>query len=72
MRKSISFRSGDKDVFNFLKNKENASQYIIRLIRYDMTNKSKKEDIIREIVKQELRLNNSNTNVDLLVGNMFD
>ena len=59
MRKSMSFKSKDLDVFEFLCEKENISQYLIRLVRKDMKNDNLEETICK-LIDERLKHNQTN------------
>ncbi|OAA87804.1 hypothetical protein [Clostridium ljungdahlii] len=72
---SISFSKCNKDIYDYLKTKDNISNYICQLIRSKMNNKDilnpEFEGKIEEIIKKVLKENNysSNNNSPVITNN---
>jgi hypothetical protein len=72
--KAISFEEKDFDVLEFLKSQDNASKYLVRLVRADinhMSLESRVEHLVHKILKsQDLNIGNQSELLNEIMGGL--
>jgi polyhydroxyalkanoate synthesis regulator phasin len=58
--KQINFTENDQDVLDHLMKQDNASRYVIRLIRQDMEQRELSRENIKQLIREILEENNQN------------